>query len=95
MSTQKATNGGQPFVMWPKKDHLNKSPGEKREQKPKKKKKNINNWSFLLGNVYFCDEILKEHIKKSGYAKYGGFSLKEWPPNIKKGHKILIFLICF
>ena len=28
--------------------------------------------------------MLTEPIKKSGYAKYGGGSLKEWPPHIKK-----------
>jgi len=27
------------------------------------------------------------------YAKYGGVSLKEWPPNIKKGLGIMICLI--
>ena len=33
-------NGGQPFVMWPQKDHLSKSPGEKRGKKTKKIIKN-------------------------------------------------------
>ena len=55
------------------------------------KMKNIQKHVFLIGSVYIWYEILKKHIKKSGYAEYGGFSLEEWPPNIKKVLKIIIF----
>ena len=55
--------------------------------------KNVQTHLFLLGRVSIRYEILKEHLKTSGYAKYGGFSLKEWPLNIQKDLKILIFQI--
>ena len=34
--TEKLKNGSQPFVMWPRKDHLNATPGEKTETSHKK-----------------------------------------------------------
>ena len=48
-----------------------------------KKSKNLQRQAFLLGNVYFWYQILKEHVEKSVYAKYHGFSLEKWCPNIK------------
>ena len=79
--------------MWPKKGHLNKSIGEKRDKKHNKNQKNIKSRQCLLGDVYNLHQILKEHIEKSGYTKYGGFSLEQWPPNIKRSqnHYFLIF----
>ena len=53
--------------------------------------KNLQKQIFLLGRVYIWYQILKEHVEKSVYAEYGGFSLEGWPPNIKKGLNILIF----
>ena len=38
--------------------------------------KNIKKQDFLLGHVHIWYQILKEHVEKSVYAKYGGFSLE-------------------